>query len=478
MRGWPSVLLLAGCDAVFGLHDVPTRDAQADASVIGRPISGSIYAMYAHNGSDGQPMLDKQPLPSNTLTLTLESDTGSTLVAVDPSGAFSFVPTESPYRLALQAADLQVYELVLSSAATLDIPIPNLTRPDAAPVAGAQIELDTTPFLLAPVLVTSGIWQPSIEMAITPTSTWDAPYPQTFDATKGDRLFAIEYQNDPYATVYPTTNHITYVAAGNTTTVISSSNAHPVITTMASAATPSCIAIDAKFEQGLGRLQPLESSGDEEGHEWAVGAFASNMIAPTYQAILLADDQLEADGAGGQALVFNPFGLPTLAVSAVAIQRNYQGTNYGAAISEFHEITIPSPAPCAPGTVETFDTIEAAIAGIPTLGGKQLASDGVVVDRAGAAFVELSWQPSAQPVDGWSVELDEIGVGANLVAVHTINTTATSLKIASSLFATNKTYSFKIVGAVGLPNAAEGNFNTATFPFAITTVSSHPFTVL
>jgi hypothetical protein len=410
------------------------------------------------------------------LTLALVTDDASTSLAVDPTGAFSFVPTESPYRLAIQAAaDAQVYELVLSSAAPLDIQLSSLTRPDVAPVAGATIEFDTTGFS-APVLVTSGIWQPSVNMMIAPMLHWDAPYPQTFDATQGDRVFAIDYASSPYGAIYPATNHISAVAAGDTTTMISSGNSHPVITTTLTTATQSCITMNAAFDQGLARLQPFASAGDLKGHEWSVDAFASDLIAPTYQGILLADDQLQADGVGGQAQVFDPFGLPTLAVSAVATLRTFQGTTYGATISEFHEITIPSPGAC--DSVETFDTIEAAIAGIPSFGGKQLASDGVVVDRAGAAFVELSWQPSAQPVDGWFVELDEIGVGPAPVSVHTIHTTATSLRIASSLFTRDKTYSFKIVGVVGLPSAAEGNFNTATFPFAITTVSSHPFTVL
>jgi hypothetical protein len=64
------------------------------------------------------------------------------------------------------------------------------------------------------------------------------------------------------------------------------------------------------------------------------------------------------------------------------------------------------------------------------------------------------------------------------VPVRTIHTMSTSLKISSSLLDPAKIYSFKIEGIVGLPNAAAGNFNTATFPFAITAVSSHPFTVM
>ena len=468
MRGWLPLLLLVGCDSIFGLNDVQLRPDTG-----GRMVTGTIYQLYAHNDPDGVPTLEKVFFAPNVVTMTLETDTGSLVIPVDAAGAFAFATDPGAYRLAVQAAGGASSEELVLSSDTLEIVVSSLTRPDVQLVQNASIVFNPSPKLSFPMMVTTGIWSPSIKMTAGAGSTWVAPYPVAFDATMGDRVFAIDYVTDPFAGA--AANHIVRFAAGDSTVRVTSDTPTPVPATTVEPPL-SCLGIDPQFDQGLTRLTPVSDATDVVARQWQVAAFPSDEIAPSSNGIVLAEDQSGVSGTA-DAMVVDPFGLPPFAVSGVARIRTYLATTYGSEITEYHEVTIPDPAAgCV--TVETFGTTVAPVAAEITFGGVQLAADDVQVDRGTDSLVELSWQPSAQQVDGWDVELDEVGTTTNPHNVHVILTTETSVKLASSVLVPGRSYIFQIVGIVGLPSASHGDFVSATFPLAVTSVASHPFNVL
>jgi hypothetical protein len=230
-----------------------------------------------------------------------------------------------------------------------------------------------------------------------------------------------------------------------------------------------CLEIEPEFDAAFQRLGTAIQTVTKR-HEWSVSAVPSDVIAPVPNGMRIAYDD---NTVASNAPIENPFGLPLLAMSSVASDRNYGPTALTSSLSEWHEVTVP-PVGCP---VEQFDTIEAPIASSPTLGGTALGAEDTKVDRAGRSSLDLTWEPMKAGT-GWEIELAEVGTQPTPALIHVILTDQTRVKIPSSLLVPGRSYVFTLSSSTGLTNAAFGDFESASFPFATASVVSHAFSVL
>jgi len=72
VRAWLCVLLLAGCDQVFGLHRISLPDADTIDDG-GRDGDGSVHDAHDATALDASPLLDGAPPPLDAFACTTHS---------------------------------------------------------------------------------------------------------------------------------------------------------------------------------------------------------------------------------------------------------------------------------------------------------------------------------------------------------------------------------------------------------------------
>src|SRR5207248_712102 len=135
VRVWLAWLACTGCNALFGIHDLPseTTDAGSDADAGPRVVTGSLVLMWAQNDSQHRPTVMSKPLDAGVVTLQVRvGDLAPEPVELAADGSFAFA-ADGAYQLEIDggASFPQVFS---SDAPTLALAITSIGRPDALPV--------------------------------------------------------------------------------------------------------------------------------------------------------------------------------------------------------------------------------------------------------------------------------------------------------------------------------------------------------
>jgi hypothetical protein len=186
----------------------------------------------------------------------------------------------------------------------------------------------------------------------------------------------------------------------------------------------------------------------------------------------IADQQVAIDYA-------NPYGEDQVATMSALFRRivsvggsSNLALNYGT--TQFMQVPTGAPASCA--SVGLTATI--AMAGVPTLGGVALATDGTVVTIDRSAPVELDFAPTTSgQVDDWSVSLYEVVVNGNasLTLLRTYSTLEPSVLVDPNIFVAGHYYLFEAMARIGYPMASARNYKTISYPFGNSVTYSAAF---
>jgi hypothetical protein len=121
------------------------------------------------------------------------------------------------------------------------------------------------------------------------------------------------------------------------------------------------------------------------------------------------------------------------------------------------------------------------IASVPSLGGVPLTTDGAQLVIQPAERLEIRWQlGSPGPVDYTNVALFEVNVRGPIPVtqeIHRFVTTGQSVTVPRSLFEPSRYYVIGLQTVQGIPQAANGDFETFEYPTGWWLSLSSPFRV-
>ena len=199
------VMLLAGCQYVFGVEPSAQPDAPGDAAAV--RVEGTLTRVQIHNAKDGTPV-------TSVGAVDLARDCPTAFVGdsmldrtCDAPGTFSFeLPEQTLYRLRVETEEASPGLVIpterLSTGLAPGITLVDWRRPDEiAAASGTQLQVSITdangvPLVGAFNFGSNGVWTRSTHTANAGVATisWTAGL---LDGAQGDRVFAFrEYQPD------------------------------------------------------------------------------------------------------------------------------------------------------------------------------------------------------------------------------------------------------------------------------------------
>ncbi len=488
---WVASSALCGCEVVFPL------EPPDDGSIVDElAVRGTLIDHVVSNKPDGtgEPLVTSAPLPVATLVGRVDFDDGTAAtVAFRPDGTFSFpVPASGArYRLTTTIGG-QVRELQ-GVANTLTLSQIRLGRPDRMPVAKPTLVTFPAPGGSSPTVVTTGIWTSTGTPGFNETTNeldWASAVPSPgagftglLDKSRGDFLYYISF------------TAVADSVSGQFYSVINSVLALQVDVLDGMAITvpgvPNGLAlehcINVKAERAL-ELKRLTVEYPSEGliplvADWVVYA----LPVPSLGAL------------GAQLIAFeSQSGTFTDAALQVQLTNFYPGTSlFGALdVSLLRKITLPGTTSAARRVgSQTIVGMElgsgcdavTAIAGIPGLaGGFSVAGTALTGNFMPVSFerghhvVDVSFAVSGTS-DVFDVSLLEVSSELGSTKLQLIHTTTTTLKLVAfeeNLFQANHFYMIEVSARRGFPRAAEGDFDTVSYPAGEVTTSSTVFRVI
>jgi hypothetical protein len=484
------IVALAGCDAVFGLTPLtpPPPDAPTDA-VDPLKVVGRYHVQHTINQADFTPALVDDAFPSSQMTAICVLDDGSMpAVAYHDDGTFSFplAAAGQSYRLTfdtpLGATEYQSasnhLELVNRFPGRL-FPTP-VTLPTSI-----HVNLGPAPGTI--YMTSTGVWTDTYS-GYSDTATFDFDW-QTANPPSWRGLLRADLYDRLYVV-----DHANYGTAAMAYSAISGYGAYSITQTDGTAATIStppvatlmhdrCTHLLALRGELFNRLQAAQPGFGTPADVWAI----------------LAVPALELDNNGGLAVAVGGETTPTptdLDVSVTYVDP-FVGTRVVAAIDVNIRRNIQLPGTASPYTVygggRTLQKIPTTtcttrvivqstvgIAALPTLAGTQLDTDNKSITLAASDPV-VTWTLAVDgPVDYATVLVFEVvnNAGAtDLLLQRRVVTAERSAVFARSLFVSGHTYLIMIQDTLGAPNAAAGDFYTASYPHAGMQTVSYTFKV-
>jgi hypothetical protein len=483
-------VVLAGCDVAFGLSDLrPTIDA-LDAPTF---VTGRVHAPYVANDATFRPMTGDRIYAPGTVSFgaTLD-DASQPTVAYRTDGTFSFPLTRAGqrYRLVVNGNEYQ------AGTPQLALSLPSAGHPDRAEPLMTFIKFDF-PLAIAGQgaawISSTGIYTFSYTGMFGPTVTFDwrlaSPAANSvsglLDASKHDRVYAIDMTGD--ATTVPGMTYTT-IKSVSSASVTQSYNSTAALPPPQPAARNQCVRFAAANRQQYDRLVAAAArSYTRSLATWLVDAApAPDTVALAGLHWVAVNNYTPITDIDIAPTFHNPYpGTTLLAESSVVGYFNLQlpgsiALEYGDVITRYARVEPGNPTACMSPKVAVGG--EVGIPGHFQLGGTPLDADGTIIVLDLGRPVELTWDLAGPGrADNFSVGVYELQIvgGATVampvkgVAVHGSNTAVFD----ASLFVPGKKYVIVIGATVGRPNIATGDWSMTQLPFEYATVWSHYFEV-
>jgi hypothetical protein len=489
MRVLVVLVVLAGCDTVFGLTDLkPPADAAPDA-VDPLHVVGRYHVLHTVNQGDFTPKLVDEPYPPEMMTLSVRLDDGSTpAVTYTADGAFSFPLATAGQSYRLTAADPRQSIEVQAAANHLELGDRAAGRLSPAPVTmptPIHFQLSTTSNVI--YVSSTGVWTQTY--AGTNTGTFDFDWQQARASIDHGLLDAALYDRLYVATM------ASYGAGPTAYGAVSSYGAYSVTLTdgqptvisspaIAMIMHDRCTHVLALRGEVYGRIHAAMPGFPTFGDGWSVLALPSYELESAGALLVAAGGEANPTPSDidDTATYFNPFvGTDLAAAMDVIVQRPLQlpGTTTAVTITGGVRTLQKIPGMTCASRVIVQSTI--GIAATPQLDGTPLATDNQAVTLAPAPDPVASWTlASPGPVDYAVVVLFEVvnsGGATALVARRGVLTAGTSATFDRALFASGHTYLVQITNVLGAPNAAAGDVTTITYPYEKMVTLSSSFKV-
>jgi hypothetical protein len=455
------LLVLTGCDQVWGLERGP-----ADASGAARVVSGRIVRRFMSNDASLQPVVETVPyMNADAPTVTFHGeDIPVGWSAVE--GIFTFtVPGQTAYQLMFDGAE---YQLTADTVA-LDTIIPghaNAQDPDPATV----LKLLSTPPLVDQAnvyVITTGVF--SVTKPVTVTSgeyqmSWAAAgfrgQPGRLDAAANDRGWLVQFEN-----VAGGYERMTQVMPFTTT--LAMPGEHTVSGTPSALAPASCATIDAPLVAEAARLVAMHPGFVAGARSWSM----FTAPRPEYGLSALFTLVLSGPTLAAEVHYGNPFaGHSTLLAYATSAQ---SPSPTGGSATTYSFDLIADSATCAPHVLPIGVTVpqRPVFARVPLV-------DDVTVGIAAGDPLELTWDDSAGalPSTGYDVRLIDAS-RTKPVVLRSIYTAERRAVIDPALLENGVTYRFSIVGTTHQPDRVTGDFTKRIYPYAMAELVTGTFTV-
>jgi hypothetical protein len=486
-----AVVVLAGCDSVFGLTPITyTPDASASR------VTGSFKQTYIANDETFAPMIVDRVLPNGAISFGARLDDGTDVeVDYNADGTFAFPIAREGQRYRFFYTMNGVRSELQTDAAQLKVGGLVGGRPDPRAVAQATVQF---PFPImgattyGAFIASTGVYSFTYSGSFGPTVSFDwrlaAPAPGStlglLDASKHDRLYALEMQVDstianlPYSSIKGVSSaSVTQVPGGvvtltqpqavakNTCARLVAANvaehdrivaAHPRSYVSSSG---DWLAYSAPFPERMGLV----------GANWvAVCGFSPVRdldISPSFHDPYPGTTMVVESAA---AATFN-LTLPGATPNPVAnITRRYAIGERGV------------PMPCTPAKSNLETNI--ALPGRFAVNGMTLDADAQVVQLDLARDVDLTWEIVAPGLFEYFLvsvyEVQNVNGATTLVPrVSFAVANHLSGKLDRTMFTAGGKYIVAVVSALGRPDIGSGDWETLRFPLESSTIWSTYFEV-
>ncbi len=490
MRAAVFVLIASGCDGVLGLTDIHPSGQDR--------VTGTLREHYVANTAAGVPMTGEGALDPALVQLTATLPDGTTpTVDYAADGTFSFT-RESPdqlYRLEVAAVgrDLE-YQLALSE---LQLGLRVAARPDRVFVTQptlVHVDFGAALSNTGTDLASTGVWTFTENVAFN-TVMFDFDWQKTtggkglLDASKYDQLYVLVYQ--AFMSQGSTTPDYAAIAQWGRTAITQTDGVATMVSgTLMAAKQDLCAHVVALRSVELERLKAAIPPGNYTigGGNWGIHSVPDRAIAPTGLQRLAVGGENDVDFSADidtQATFTNPFPGSQLIAQLQVVQAytallpgTTMGPFVGHQIDTYVELDV-SNQNCIANLAPLIGTV--AIPQGIALAGTPLDSDGQVIPLDAASDATVTWSSTSSTVDYGMMFVEELAVSGTTTTATTIKTilTATpgSAVIGRGLLQPGHTYYVIVFDNLGLVDAAKGDFETVTFPFATASVSSRYFQV-
>jgi hypothetical protein len=483
-------VVASGCDGVLGLADIHPLGIDR--------VAGTLREHYVANTAAGTPMTGERAVDPALVELTATLPDGS-MPAVDyaADGTFTFVreSPDQPYRLGV-AADGFATEYQLAESAP-QIGLRLKTRPDRVPVTQPtpiSIDFGSAPPSTEADVASTGVWTFSENVALN-TATFDFDWQKAnagrglLDAAKYDQLYVLVYAG--FASSGSTTLDYNAIAQWGTTSITQSNGAATTASgTLMPAAQDLCVHVVALRSVELERLKAAIPPGTYTigGANWAIHSVPDRAIAPTGLQRVAVGGQNDADFSTDidiQAPFTNPFPGSQLLAQLQVVQAYdvmLPGTTSAAVVGHqidtYVELDVSNQS-CIANLAPLIGTV--AIPQGIAMAGTPLDTDGQVIAVDPSSDVTVTWSSTSSAVDYGMLFVEELAASGTATTTTLIKTIVTatpgSAVIGRGLLQPGHTYYVIAGDELGLADAAKGDLDTVTFPFATSSISSRYFQV-
>jgi hypothetical protein len=473
--------LLAGCDLIFVLDD-PTTPATP-------VVTGKALVRTVEYDPDQSVTLIDTPADNTLLMVHFDDDTALN-VAVQPNGSFEFERSSDAYRLEIiRGADvLELFE----NAPELVLRFAFVGRDDAAPfttpIPPTTIRFPATA-AISPVIVTTGQWTQTSLKGTGRILDWKQAVPTGHRALglidSRDFVYYLEIGADALAagqTAIAQYAIATFDMVEHTEEDLSTSMLMPAVAN-------GCVRIDLQMGAAETRLTEIAASSPGYG---AVGGTWGVSVTPAIETVLLGGvglvgpttipTKLDFD-TPVDALLFDPFpNQKILAGTGVGATRRI--AHPGAASTDTtltmginYLVPTGHSLACAENAVELRSAM--AFADTIAIDGKVIDVDDAVVTLSGAATI--TWNADSGDVDFFDVALREVVIDSSsttqLRPIRVFRSRDRRLTIDESLLEPGHRYVISVSAVLGFPKAADGDYQTTTYPVGNTTTNTPMFQV-
>ena len=446
------LLLLAGCQQIFGLDDPSLVDAT------GATVNGSYKVMWLENGSNGI-VRNERAYTTDEASASVRLDDGTERdVELRANGSFGFATAyeEQPYVLTLRNpyGALAIHH----SATNLDILDRVAGHLDRKPVptdGTVTLVIDNpAPPLALEMVQTTGLWMSG---ALTSASL-DWNQLQSLSGPRG-LLESSKHDGLYYAGYMDTGEYmqLMYWGGQRDVDVVPPTTLPIHVQNLFGTSCAELVLSLADEQKRIRRYAPASSAS--ESQEWQVYGALHDELAWALSHPLAFGISTTPSNRTVLVNYANPLDLPVKASARVTASRVIDGVSLDVGSVSFTSVTQTT---C--GTGIPLPALDVAIPMNMHFAGSDLSADRTALTFSTDDPV-ATWDVSPGRVDYYVVQLFEV-VGSQLVSRYSAVTGAMSFAVPRDLLLTGHTYVLSVLVSAGIPGAKTGDFRTVTMPLA------------
>lgn len=487
-------VVLAGCDAVFGLTDV---HVPPDGATPLPRVVGHYHQLYVMNNADGSPLVvDRVYLPGTVSFAAILDDGTRPTVDYAADGTFSFpIAHEGQWYRFEVSADGTRNE-VQSATPQLNLQGLLAGRPDRLPPYPATVQFDyplSSGFNQPAYIMSTGLFTQTYTGQFGPTVSFDWRLSSLssgallgmLEAEQHDALYAVEVETDNSVSGLPFTT-IKGLSRSEVTLV---PNATITIPPPQDVAKNACM----RFAESGTAIGDRIVAAAPRTYATPTGNWYTYLAPDPDRMVTVGAQWVTAAGWAGTkdidltASFHDPFvGRALLVESTIAENFAVQLPNTSTPVTYANYTALwdraarGDPSSCGPAT--TTLTSKVGLASLPTLDGTLLDTDGQTIALDLSRDVPVTWSLAADgPVDYYGIAVHELTAVNGVTFPISRFAVAVSGKQAAlidrSIFVPGHTYLVVVAASLGRPNAALGDWETASFPLESAGIYSRYFQV-